>query len=297
VGPSHLEFFESLEAIRKEKEKLVKAVSPDGLIVLNRDDPAVAAMKGRASTLKYGLLKDEERPSGEEVVASDIRLVSGEGGLGFKLNYKGNSVPVHLPKIIGRHQIYASLAAAAVGTYFKLNLIKISESLKDFQAPPGRMRLLPGIKNTLIIDDTYNAAPLSTIAALRTLAEITLPGKRKVAILGDMLELGAATEAGHRKVGRVAHSMVDLLITVGDRANFISDEARRAGMPEEKIIEYNYTDEVLEDIENILKPNDVILVKGSQAMRMEKIVKDIMFEPLAAEELLVRQNEEWVKKM
>ena len=178
-----------------------------------------------------------------------------------------------------------------------MNLIKISESLKDFQAPPGRMRLLPGIKNTLIIDDTYNAAPLSTIAALRTLAEITLPGKRKVAILGDMLELGAATEAGHRKVGRVAHSMVDLLITVGDRANFISDEARRAGMPEEKIIEYNYTDEVLEDIENILKPNDVILVKGSQAMRMEKIVKDIMFEPLAAEELLVRQNEEWVKKM
>ncbi|TSC52868.1 MAG: UDP-N-acetylmuramoyl-tripeptide--D-alanyl-D-alanine ligase [Parcubacteria group bacterium LiPW_72] len=296
VGPSHLEFFASLEAIRDEKEKLVKGVAADGLVVLNRDDLRVAEMKGRSPILKYGLLKDEERPLREEIVASDIRVISNQGGLGFKLNYKGNSVPVHLPKVLGRHQIYAALAAAAAGIHFKMNLIKISESLKHFQTPPGRMRMLPGIKNSLIIDDTYNAAPVSTIAALRTLAEVAPAGRRRVAILGDMLELGAETEKGHREVGRVARSMADLLITVGDRANFASDEARRAGMSEERIIEYNYTDEVLEDIENILKPNDVILVKGSQAMRMEKIVKDIMLEPLRAVELLVRQNEEWQKR-
>lgn len=299
VGPSHLEFFSSLEAIQEEKEKLVRAVPPGGLIVLNRNDERVSKMRGQASILKYGLAQDEEKTAPHEIVASHIQLISPKEGLRFKLHYKGNIVPVHLPQIIARHHIYAALAAVAVGTYFKIHLIKSAESLKNFTSPPGRMRIISGIKQSLIIDDTYNAAPASTIAALRTLGELgeaCFPvgeGRRKVAILGDMLELGPETERGHRQVGQVARELVDLLITVGDRANFTSAEARQAGMPEDQIIEYNYTDEVLDDMENIIEPNDLILVKGSQAMRMEKIVKDIMMEPLRAEELLVRQSEEW----
>jgi len=293
VGPSHLEFFSSLSAIAEEKEKLVKAAPEAGLIALNRDDPVVSKMTGRAPILRYGLLQDGEKINPDQILASEIRLtlIGDVPGIIFKLNYRGASVPVRLPKIIARHQIYAALAAAAVCLYFKLHLIKIADGLKNFQAPAGRMRLLPGIKGSLIIDDTYNAAPASTIAALRVLGEGELgQGRRKVAILGDMLELGVQTENGHREVGQAAAGIADLLITIGDRANFISDEARKAGMPEEKIIDYNYADQAMNDLENILRPKDLILVKGSQGMRMEKIVKDIMFEPLRAEELLVRQG-------
>ncbi|MDP2918302.1 MAG: UDP-N-acetylmuramoyl-tripeptide--D-alanyl-D-alanine ligase [bacterium] len=293
VGPSHLEFFSSLSAIAEEKEKLAKAAPEAGLIALNRDDPVVSQMTGRAPILRYGFLQDGEKINPDQILASEIRLSFSDNvpGIIFKLNYRGASVPVRLPKIIARHQIYAALAASAAGLYLKLHLIKIADGLKNFEAPPGRMRLLFGIKRSLIIDDTYNAAPASTIAALRVLGEGELgQGRRKVAILGDMLELGTETESGHREVGKVAAGIADLLITVGDRANFASDEARKNGLSEEKIIEYNYNEEAMNDLENILRPSDLILVKGSQGMRMEKIVKDIMFEPLRAEELLVRQG-------
>ncbi len=297
VGPSHLEFFPSEEAIRDEKEKLVKAVPKKGLIVLNRDDERATTMCGQASILKYGIKEDNEEVKAHQVIASEIKFVSPErgGALAFKASFKGTIVPIHMPGIIGRHQIYAALAAVCAGIYFKVPSSKMKAGLYNFQAPPGRMRLLAGIKYTLIIDDTYNAAPASAIAALNTLAGIA-EERRKVAIIGDMLELGPATEEGHREVGRVAAKLVDLLITVGDRANFAADEARKLGLPEENNIEYNYTEEVMDDIENILKPGDIVLVKGSQAMRMEKIVKDIMFEPLKAEKLLVRQTPEWLGK-
>jgi len=291
VGPSHLEFFSSLETIAREKEKLVKATPEAGLVILNRDDNIVAKMAGSAPILRYGFLQDGEKINPEQILASDIRLAlsSESQGIMFKLNYRGATVPCRLPKIIGKHQVYAALVAIAVGLYFKLNLIKISDGLKNFEAPPGRMRLLSGIKRSLIIDDTYNAAPASALAALQTLRELG-GERRKVAILGDMLELGVQTESGHREVGQRAAGIADLLITVGDRAKFISDEARKAGMLEEKIIEYNHREEAMNDLENILRPNDLILVKGSQGTRMEKIVKDIMAEPLRAEELLVRQD-------
>ncbi len=297
VGPSHLEFFPSLAAIRDEKEKLVKATSPQGIILLNRDDPLVATMQGPTAILKFGIAREQEEPPKDEALATHIRRRTPEegGGLGFRLKFKGDVLPIELPYVLGRHQIYAALAAACVGLYFRIYSSKIKAGLARFQSPPGRMRLMAGIKNTLIIDDTYNASPASTIAALGTLNEIACE-RRKVAILGDMLELGPETERGHREVGRVARETCDFLITVGDRANFAADEARKLGMPEENNIEYNYTEEAMDDIENILKPNDIVLVKGSQAMRMEKIVKDIMFEPLRATQLLVRQNAEWEKR-
>ena len=148
------------------------------------------------------------------------------------------------------------------------------------------MRIISGIKNTQILDDTYNAVPESAISALEVLSRFK--DERKIAVLGDMLELGSYTEKGHRKVGdKVAH-VCDFLVVVGSRAKFISDRARKNGMSDNNIFEFDTAYEAKMLVQNKIEPQDVILVKGSRAMKMEKIVKEIMAHPEKADEVLVQ---------
>ncbi len=148
------------------------------------------------------------------------------------------------------------------------------------------MRLLKGIKNTLIIDDTYNAAPLSTLAALETLSKFE--NRRKIAVLGDMLEIGKYAPEVHEQVGRKAAEVVGILFTVGERAKFIAKGACDKGMEKNKIFEFCVSDETGKPLQEKIEEGDIILIKGSRAMKMEKIVKEIMAEPEKAEELLVQ---------
>ena len=150
-----------------------------------------------------------------------------------------------------------------------------------------------GIKSTTIIDDTYNSSPASLIAAIEILA--ILPANRRIAILGDMAELGDATEGSHRQVGRaVAEKKMDILITVGPKSKFAGEEARLVGYKKDQILEFENSDEARVPVQNFIRPGDMILVKGSQAARMEKIVKEIMAEPGKAAELLCRQSDSWL---
>ena len=294
VAPVHIEFFENLDAIAKEKGILIKHLTEDGLAVLNFDDERVKKMKGRtkAKVLSFGFNE------GADVRATEA-VLSGQGadlkGMSFKLLYQGNAVPVFLPGVLGNHQIYAALAAAAVGIYYKLNLIDIIEALKNYQSPRGRMNLIKGIKDSLIIDDTYNASPDATIAALETLSKIRLSEEsRKFAVLSDMLELGEYTEEGHYNVGkRAAELRIDYLVTVGERAKNIAKGALENGLSEDQIFSFSNTEEAGKFLQEKLGESDLLLVKGSQGMRMEKVVKELMTEPLKACDLLVRQDPEW----
>jgi UDP-N-acetylmuramoyl-tripeptide--D-alanyl-D-alanine ligase len=213
----------------------------------------------------------------------------GRLGMSFKIAYRGNVVPVRLPGV-GLPQAYAALAAAAVGISQKMNLVEIGSALRNFEPLPGRMRLIEGIKKTLIIDDTYNAAPASTISALQYLKNVRSSG-RKIAVLGDMLELGIYTEEGHREVGQRAAATVDVLVAVGQRAKFIAAAAREAGMS--AVTEFGSYEAVGAHLEELLQSYDTVLIKASQRVRLEKVVKEIMAHPEEADKLLVRQGKRW----
>ena len=158
------------------------------------------------------------------------------------------------------------------------------------------MRLLPGVKDTLIIDDTYNSSPVALKEALETLSNIHTR-KRKIAVLGDMLELGKYSVDEHKNAGKLASVVCDVLITVGLRARYITEGALDQGMDEGTIFQFENSREAGKFVEQLLEKRDIVLVKGSQSIRMERVVQEIMAHPEKSENLLVRQDEEWQKKI
>ena len=297
--PTHLEAFASVEELAREKVKLVNSLQPDNYAVINADDVVVKKFTSRlkAKTISFGSSRAADiRASNIILDSQEIKGENGIGGLSFKLSYKNSILPVRLPYILAQHQIYAALAAAACGIIFDINLVNVAEILRDLKSPKGRMSLIRGVKNTNIIDDTYNASPDSILAALNVFNELESKG-RKIAVLGDMKELGEKSEAGHRKVGDLVAQVADILVTVGDNALFIADQAKKNGLSGKLIGHFQKAEEAAEFLENkLLKENDFILIKGSQAMRLEKVVKKLMADPLRAKELLVRQEDYWLKK-
>ncbi len=295
VAPVHLEQFKSVEKIIKEKSRVVSELKSSGAAVLNWDDENVRGMKelSRAKIITFGFDEGADLRCLEFIPGS---VSFEEGGLrtpgvSFKLLYQGTAMPVRIPNVLGKQQIYAALAGAAVGLGLDLNLLEISEALKRYKAPAGRMNVIPGIKNTIIIDDSYNASPRSTAAALKVLSSLPArEGAKKYAALGDMRELGTYTAKAHREIGRAAvEGAVDYLVTVGPNASLIADEAERLGMSIDNIFSFDSAEEAGRFMQDRIRPGDIILVKGSRAMKMEKIIKELMAEPERAGELLVNQ--------
>ncbi len=296
VSYSHLEYFGSINNIKKEKQVLIENVDNKGLSVLNYDNELTREMSdvSRAKIITYGL------QVGADLQAQDISYNFSKGdydlsGLHFKLSYGGSIVPVFMKNVLSEPAIYAALTGAAVGLYFGMNLVEIASILNNFNLPVGRMNLLAGLNHTFIIDDTYNSSPEACLAALNVLGSIRISDDgRKYAVLGDMMEIGDYTEDGHKMVGvKTAELGIDYLITVGNRAKFIAEGAKTAKMSDDKIIHFDTVKETSDFLLTKLNTGDVILVKGSQYMRMEKIVKTLIAEPERAKELLVRQGKEW----
>ena len=294
VGPSHLEYFKTVERVAKEKSILVTKLKPGGWGVLNIDNEKVAEMKNsvRGRFLTYGFSPEAQ------VRAIEIDLsYRGErlAGTSFKLAYDGKVVPVFLENVLADYLVYAALSAACVGIILEMNLVEIAEALKDISLPAGRMRLLVGINNSQLIDDTYNANPESTAAAVRVLGKIESSG-RKLAVLGDMLELGDYEQAGHRAVGRaVAEAGIDRLICVGERAELISAEALKRGLAAENIFDFPDSISAGDWLVSQIKHGDLVLIKGSQGMRMERVTKALLADPSRAKDQLVRQEDGWLK--
>jgi len=202
-------------------------------------------------------------------------------------------VPVVLNGVLGPSHVFAAGAAMAVAGLFNINLIEASQALADYRGPKSRMRILKGIKNTVIIDDTYNSSPAAAHLAVETL--IALPAKRKIFITGDMLELGDYTIKAHQGLGNLAGGRVDILVCVGSRSKFVADAASNQ-MLKSNIYLFETSDLAKKKVQELLEEGDTVLIKGSQSMYMEKIVEEIMAEPERKNELLARQGRKWLEK-
>lgn len=291
--PVHVEYFSGPESLAREKSKLVEVLDINDFAVLNFDDDVVLDMrdKTKAKVRTFGFDKNAD----VSISNFDFKLSETGGPLGvvFKLNYDNSFVPVKIEGSLGKSQAYSAAAAAAVGLAVGMNLVDISNALASYKGPAGRLKILKGIKNSIIIDDSYNASPASAHLAIDTIKSI--PAKRKILVLGDMLELGKYTIEAHRSIGNLAGSFADILVCVGAKAKFIADAAANQ-MPKDKIFIFDTADEAKVKIQEMILNGDLILVKGSQGMRMEKIVEEIMAEPEKKSELLVRQSKTWLLK-
>lgn len=298
VAPVHLEFFGTLKKVAAEKGKITESLKNNSTAILNADDDLVLEMadKTKAKVLTFGFNQ------GAAIKAIEMNEKLGEfyfigepiGGVYFKLVYEGSIVPIFVPEVLGRQQVYAALAAAAAGLAMGLNLVQISEGLRQYRAPAGRMRLLAGIKKTLLIDDTYNSSPKAVGEALEALKRLPLSEEiSRFAVMGDMLELGEFTQEAHQELGKQTAQSAEWLIAVGEKMKLAADAAVKAGMPQEHVICFSKAEEAGHFLQNEIKQGDVILIKGSQGMRMERVTKELIAEPLKAGELLVRQGKEW----
>ncbi len=297
VSPAHTEFFGSIKRVAQEKRRLVEAVPKEGTVVLNADDEVVSGFESYAEgrVIKYGIEGEADVRAIEIVEHLGDKIGSELGGVRCKILHDGSAVPMHLPNVLGYQHIYAALGACAVGRALSMNMVEISNALLKYAPPPGRMHLIAGIKNTFLIDDTYNSSPRAALAALATLGRLSLgAGATKYAVLGDMLELGNLNEISHREVGRAAAEHADILIAVGVSAAFVSEEALKSGMSKDRVFHFHTLEEGVEHfLQERVQPGDLLLIKGSQGMRMEKLVKGLMAEPLRAKELLCRQDAGW----
>ncbi|MEK7194768.1 MAG: UDP-N-acetylmuramoyl-tripeptide--D-alanyl-D-alanine ligase [Patescibacteria group bacterium] len=287
--PVHVEYFNGPDGVASEKANLVKALSPKGYAVLNHEDSRVLHMQSstKAQVWTYGL--DQE----SRVYASNVELLFEDekpSGVVFKLHHAARFVPVKMRGSLGRSQALSAAAAAVVGIILGINLIEISEALGRYSGPNGRLKILRGVKDSLIIDDTYNAAPASMRLALETLESI--PSGRKIAVLGNMLELGNYSYEAHQAIGNLAGEVADILICVGDKGKVIADSAGNQ-MSKENIYTFENSVQAKAKVQELIQAGDIVLVKGSQGMRMERVVEEIMAHPENKKELLVRQSKKW----
>jgi UDP-N-acetylmuramoyl-tripeptide--D-alanyl-D-alanine ligase len=283
----------SIENIAQAKAELVRALpSADdgGIAILNWDDERVKAMAEMTSArvFRYGLTPEADLWADE---------ISGAGmnGIRFRFHYrhpesgkpesgKVESLYVRVP-LLGRHSVHTSLRAAAVGLVEGLSWEEIVAGLQSLSTQI-RLVVVPGINGSTLIDDTYNASPASMVAALNLLNDIEPEGNgRRVAVLGDMRELGDYTDEGHRIVGRRAADVADILITVGELGRAIGEEARSAGLPQERLFITKNFEEAVALIQRAIHNNDMVLVKGSRALGMDQIVPAISRDDLVHQSL------------
>jgi UDP-N-acetylmuramoyl-tripeptide--D-alanyl-D-alanine ligase len=264
ISEVHLERAGSIEAIVQGKGELVEALPPDpeGVAVLNFDDPRVLAMadRTRARIFTYGLSPEAD------IWASDVEGLGLEG-IRCVIHYGTDHIHLRVP-LLGRHSAHTVLRAAAVGLVEGLTWQEIAGGLQDTHSQL-RLVAVRGPGGALLLDDTYNAAPPSVIAALNLLEDLE---GRKIAVLGDMLELGEYEERGHRMVGVRAAQVADELVAVGERARWIADEARQSGMPDEDVHELEDADQVTAYLKDRIGEGDVVLVKGSRGMQLDRVV-------------------------
>ena len=291
--PVHVENFGTPETLWGEKLRAVNGLKPTGTLIYNADDPVLVqrAQAVFAQTVSCGI------SDAAQIHATELAYIENKdktpSGVRCMVTSASVSVALEIPSLLSFAQLAAPLAGIAVGKAFGIPLETAARILRAYEPPRGRMWLVDGIKNTLIIDDTYNSSPLSVKLALNALGRFD--NRRRVAVLGDMLELGEFSEKAHREAGERATNVCDLLITIGYHSLGMAEEAAKV-LGKNKV--FSFTDAVTaaKSVKNLLEADDIILIKGSQGMRMERIVEAIMASPERASELLVRQDKSWKRK-
>lgn len=292
--PVHVEAYASPSETREEEFSPAHALRSDGTLIYSKDDEfACELAKGvNTNVVTYGLSENAD------IVGEYKGLVyEGNTPKGFSADIirEGKRECVVINGAAGKHQLYPALGAYAAGLVFDMNPGKICDALKNYNPPQGRMRLHAGIKDTLLVDDSYNASPVAVMAALDTLSEIQVPGE-KIVVLGDMLELGTFSMDEHMRIGRYAAKKADFLITVGLRSKGIADGANKARMAKKRMEHFASSEDAATFLLGKVEAGDIVLVKGSQGVRMERITEALLQDKDRAGELLVRQDTEWKKR-
>lgn len=314
--PVHIEFFPTPEALANEKSQLLVGVKKGGVAVLSADDEIVMAQKEKAvkagaSIVTFGIQKPlqqdilhGEKPviSKADVVASDIETVyrvehgrNIPAGMKLMVSYKGVSAPLHLVHVLGLQHVYPVLGGIAIALARGISLEAVVKAFDNHEPPRGRMNILEGINGVTLIDDSYNASPDAMDQALAELAGLRTQG-RKIAALGDMMELGKHSVPQHLRAGGIAKASADVLVVVGMRSKGIAQGALDAGMDPSRVHSFERSSEAADFLKSFVTPGDVVLVKGSQSIRMERVARALLKEGDRAKELLVRHDEEWLAK-
>jgi len=296
--PSHIESFPDMESFLFENRSIINAVKRNGIIIYNADDERNSNLLLEVASKKISC----GIGAGVDIQGSDFKVLYSENkrnpvpvGMSFKIISGGDQHPVIILGSIGAHNEYACLLAFALGLEVDISPKEIVSALSKYKILPGRMNLIPGIKDTVIIDDSYNSSPVAMIQALAVFKELKTKG-RKIVVLGDMLELGKHSVDEHRKLAELVKDSVSKVICVGIRMRILSEELLNLGFDEGNILSFDTSTEAGKELQNIIEEKDIVLVKGSQTVRMEKVVEEIMQCPEDKEKLLVRQEEEWLNR-
>lgn len=284
IKPVHLAEgqFKSVRDIAKEKGLLINKLPPKGVAILNADDPFVAEMKTTAKKITFGIKNSADLQARNITETID--------GLTAQISWQNQNEKLVAP-ILGKHNLTSLLAAIAIGLVSGIELKECVKALASFRLPPGRLNLLEGINGSKIIDGSYNANPASVSAALETLKNLETSGK-KIAVLGQMNELGTESKHLHNKVAEIAANAADEVIGVFGDAVIFTKKAQKVNKPAKF---FETAEEASKYLKNNIQTNDLVLIKGSQNnVRLEKCVKKILLNPTKDSYLLCRQEKEWL---
>lgn len=289
--PVHVEYFNAPEDVIAEKMQLVHALKDDGVLIYNNDDEKIRKEVDNVRQQAVGFSRyspSHFNTCGDKVIYENEKAV----GVECVLEHIGEEVVFKVHGSLGVQHAYNYAAAIAVGAQFDVPLHDSAKALAVHLPPAGRMRIIEGIKDTLILDDTYNSSPVAAQLALSTVKDLKGVGK-KIVVLGDMLELGRFSVREHERLGEQVAKSADILITLGVRARKIAQSALENGMSEKNIFQYDDIGRAGHELLEMIESGDLVLVKASQGIRAEKIVERLMAHPEQAEELLCRQGRAW----
>jgi UDP-N-acetylmuramoyl-tripeptide--D-alanyl-D-alanine ligase len=291
--PVHVENFKNREELIKEDEYLVKSLKSKGVLIFNSDCPDATSIAERCSKenkkeiLSYGKAGDLKIRN----ISNDIKrkLVISQ------ISFKNKMQNIECYGVLGDAAVYSALPAVIISDILNFDLKESLNKIKGMSRSNGRMKILEGMNNSVLIDDTYNSSPVAVMNGLKVMKSL-VGISRKIVILGDMMELGKYAKDEHFKIGTEVAQSANILITVGSRSKATAEAAKEAGMGEGWILECKNSKEAGEEVLNILKEGDVVYVKGSQSMRMEKALKLLVSESVDIKKELVRQESEWLSR-
>lgn len=293
--PVHVEAYATPAAIREEEFYPAYALDEGMPLILNAEDEYAQAMSARlpARVITFGTAPNATA----HISDPSLKMEDGKpAGMVAMLTMEGKTCELFAPGVAGKPALYAPAAAIATAVSMGMSMEDAVKGLAAYLPPPGRTRLLPGINGSVLIDDSYNSSPAATEEALNSLNIVAKQlHLRRVAVLGDMLELGRYSHEEHDRIGTLAAQQADLLVTVGIRSRGTAEAAKLAGMPEDRIKMFSDSTEAADELKNLITEKDAVLIKGSQSIRMERISEALIANPEGAN-LLVRQDAEWKKR-
>jgi UDP-N-acetylmuramoyl-tripeptide--D-alanyl-D-alanine ligase len=292
--PVHVEQFKVPQDVVDEEMKLIHNMKASGIVVYNNDDPIIQRelKEVRQKSVGFGrfLATDVTIKKDQVYYKNDV-----PAGVTFDVSHDGETHQVKIPGIVGLQHSYGCAAAVAVASHLGIPITAATDGLTNHKTPPGRLRIIPGIKGSILIDDTYNSSPIAVEHAIETAVTIKNV-KRRIAVLGDMLELGKYSSDEHKRLGKKVAENFDVLLTIGIRARGFAEGALYNSMDESNIFQYEETARAGRELQAMLQPGDLVLIKASQGIRAEIIVEEVMLEPERARDLLARQEPVWKKK-